>query len=41
MRNEGKGKKRKKKKELDEGPTWRMVDGGDTSFETRISGGQE
>lgn len=37
MKNEG---KRKKKKEFDEGPTWRMVDGGfDTSFETRIRGG--
>lgn len=39
MKNEGKRKK-KKKKEFDEGPTWRMVDGGfDTSFETRIRGG--
>lgn len=36
MKNEGK----RKKKELDEGPTWRMVDGGDTSFETRIRGGK-
>lgn len=31
---------KEKKKELDEGPTWRMVDGGDTSFETRIRGGK-
>lgn len=37
--DEKRGEK-KKKKELDEGPTWRMVDGGDTSFETRIRGGK-